>query len=1000
MKQPLPNQIPDLDLDFKQHKTLSFRALMQFRVHDILIVASLYDAFKLEEGGHITEMVFMEYHQLNLNNPPHVIRVSTAGEALEYLEHNRVDLVITMARLGDMDAEQFGEQVREKHPNLPIILLAADKRILEAAPDPNSPFEFVFAWVGTPSLLPAIIKVVEDKHNAERDILEGGVRCIIVVEDSPQYYSVFMSMIYREIIQHTQHMMRNEYTDALRLLRMRSRPKILLATTYEEGLAYFNKFQQQSLAVISDVRYPKAGVLDPNAGVSLLSMIHKTDRDLPVVLQSKDRKNRTKAQQINAYFLDKNSPRLVKDLREFVVKHCGFGNLVFSNRDGTPIDEVYDLKGLENALLKVPDQSVEYHARRNHFSNWLAARGYFQLADQIKPLHLENFDHVNELRKIITDLVRRERATQYQDKILDFVPETYDPAFRFVRFGTGSLGGKARGLAFVSTFLKRFEWHTKYPNVVVDIPHTSVVATDIFDQFIELNRIQSALADATSNAEIDAIFRTGQFPESFVADLRAYLEHHRVPLAVRSSSLLEDSLFQPFAGVYATFMLPNNALDVETRLNLVLDAVKLVYASTFHLESQQYMAATGNRPEDEKMAVIIQELVGAQYGDYFYPTISGIAQSYNFYPFKNMKREHGIANVALGLGRTVLLGHKSLSFCPRFPQILPQFLDARSAVKSSQNTFFALPLNSDRDPLADGERGNLECLPVQNAERDGTLEPITSVYDVKNNALMESPGGDGPRVISFANILHGNSFPLADILQNLLHYGRRGMGCEVEIEFAANVGLKTDAPTTFNILQIRPLLTYAQLTVLDPDDLKPEDVICRSGRCLGHGASYDIQDIIMVKPETFDVHATRDIAAEIAQLNKTLGKNRPYLLMGPGRWGTADPLLGIPVEWDDISSARAIVELGIPELFIEPSYGSHFFQNLTSLGVSYFTIPPAVYKTSIDWDWLFHQKPGQETNYLRHLPFKKPLPIRIDGRTGFGTIFKPGRNAYVKDAIT
>lgn len=985
------------DLDFKHHKTLSFRALMQFRVHDILIVASLYDAFKLEEGGHITEMVFMEYHQLKLNNPPHIIRVSTAGEALEYLEHNRVDLVITMARLGDMNAEEFGAQFNKRHPDIPLILLAADKRILEATPDPDSPFEFVFAWVGTPSLLPAIIKVVEDKHNAERDILEGSVRCIIVVEDSPQYYSVFMSMIYREIIQHTQHLMRNEYTDALRLLRMRSRPKILLATTYEEGLAYFKKYQQNALAVISDVRYPKGGVLDPNAGVSLLSLIHNTDGDLPIVLQSKDRKNRTKAQQMNGYFLDKNSPRLVKDLREFVVKHCGFGNLVFSSRDGTLIKEVSDLRGLEKALTKVPEQSIEYHARRNHFSNWLAARGYFRLADEIKPLHVSDFKHVDELRNVLIQMVSRERATQYQDKILDFVAETYDPAFRFVRIGTGSLGGKARGLAFISTFLRRFEWHTKYPNVAVDIPHTSVVATDIFDQFMEMNRIQPALPDAESNEEIDAVFRAGQFPESFVSDVRAYLEYHQVPLAVRSSSLLEDSLFQPFAGIYATFMVPNNAPDIDTRLNMVLNAIKLVYASTFHLESQSYMTATGNRPEDEKMAVIIQNLVGTRFGDYFYPTISGIAQSYNYYPFKNMKREHGIANVALGLGRTVVLGNKSLSFCPKFPKILPQFYDARSVLKNSQSTFFALPMNSERDPLADGERGNLELLSIQHAEKDGTLEPLTSVYDANDNTFVEAPDLKGPRVLTFANILKWDVFPLADILQNLLHYGRRGMGCEVEIEFAANVGMDQDAQTVFNILQIRPMLTYAQLTVLDPDTLNKKDVICHSDRCLGHGTTYDIRDIVLVKPEAFSVQETHEIASEIAKLNKSLNEKHHYLLMGPGRWGTADPFLGIPVSWDDISLARGIVEVGLPKLFIEPSFGSHFFQNLTTLGVSYFTIPPEDYETAIDWDWLYHLEAAEETKYLRHLRFKKPLPIRIDGRTGFGAVFKPGRQSDVND---
>ncbi len=968
--------------------TLSFRALMQFRVHEIMIVASLYDAFKLEEGGHITEMVFMEYHQLNLNNPPHVIRVSTAREALEYLKHHRVDMVITMSHLADLPVETFGRMVKKVSPEVPIILLAAGKRILEAVPLAESPFEFVFVWVGTPALLSAIIKVVEDKYNAERDILQGGVRALIVVEDSPQYYSIFLAMIYREIIQYTQRLMRSEYTDALRLLRMRSRPKILLATNYEQALAYFERYQQNTLAVISDVRYPRRGVLDGAAGISFLKTVHACDEDVPMVLQSKDRRNRTKARQINAYFLDKNSPRLVKDLREFVVKHCGFGNLIFTSRDGSAITEVSDLKGLEQALKVVPAQSIEYHARRNHFSNWLATRGYFQLADLIKPLRLADYPEIDVLRKVIIQMVARERQTQYQDKILDFVAETYDPAFRFVRFGNGSLGGKARGLAFISTFLRRFGWHTKYPHAVVDIPHTSVVATDIFDQFMELNQLQQILPAAQSNAEINKSFRAGHFPEEFVNDLRAYLEYHTVPLAVRSSSLLEDSLFQPFAGIYATFMLPNNDPVLENRLNLVLDAIKMVYASTFYLGSQNYMTATGNRPEDEKMAVIIQNLVGERYGDYFYPTLSGVAQSYNYYPFKSMRREHGIANVALGLGRMVVSGGKALSFCPKFPGVLPQFFDARSALKNTQNTFFALPMAGDRDPLAGGESGNLELLSIQHADADGVLEAVTSVYDANNGIFVEEPDLKGPRVITFANILKWKVFPLADILQNLLHYGRRGMGCEVEIEFAANVGMDTAAETVFNILQIRPMLTYSQLTILEPEKLHPDELICTSDRCLGHGTTHELRDMVIVKPEAFDIAKTRTIAGEIEKLNRSL--DRTYLLMGPGRWGTADPFLGIPVTWEEISLARAIVEVGLPDLFIEPSFGSHFFQNLISLGISYFTIPPDRFKKDIAWEWLNGETSVIETNYLRHLRFKKPLPVRIDGRTGYGAIFKPG----------
>lgn len=969
-----------------------FRDMMQNRVHEILLISSLYDAFKLEEDGRLGEMIFTEYQDMNLSNAPRITRVSTGEHALRKLRARHYDLVITMTRISDMDPFELGRRVKKRHESIPVIMLASNRREYTWAVqrvEDQTGIDRAFIWHGDSSIFTAIVKFIEDRMNAPRDILKGGARAIIVVEDSPRFYSIFLPMLYGIIITTTHKLMKEEYNDELRLLRMRSRPKILLASSYEEALGLYDDYKSHLLAVISDVRFPKNGVMDEEAGEKFIRIVSEKSPSTPVIMQSMEDHEKT-AKNLGAYYLDKNSPQLLQSLQEFVKRHCGFGDLDFTTRDGKTIAKVRHLTALTEALNSVPFQSIEYHARRDHFSNWLAVRGHFDLADFLKPLNLESFKDKEEFRRLLIETIADYTDASQFDKISYFNPDNYNPRMIATRIGKGSVGGKARGLAFLAAHLKRFDFSKEYHEIEVSVPQFLVIATDVYDRFLQVNNLRVKALESGTNEEIDELFRTAVFPGNFADQLHAYLSHHTSPLAVRSSSLLEDSLFQPFAGVYSTYMLPNSAPSLDTRVFQLLEALKLVYASCFYPEAIAYLKSTGNRPEDEKMAVAIQHLSGKQYDEYYYPNFSGVIQTLNYYPQGAMKREEGLVTMALGLGRTVVNGERALKFSPTRPNILPQFFDEHSIMKNSQNHFYALMMQDHDSTLKSGESSNLAKLDLKVAEQHGTLDHIASVYSIQDKRFRESLFEQGPRVITFANIIKYNSFPLTSLLKDLMDFGKLGMGCEVEMEFAINLAPNEDYKAELSILQIRPMVTFERPRVVTVDQAQASDRLFYSEICLGNGDNIKIQDLVYVDLEKFDILESRAIAQEIMEINKSFSPEQAYLLVGPGRWGTADPLLGIPVAWNYISNARSIVELGLPELYVDPSFGSHFFQNITSLGISYFTIPPQRLEAGMNKHWFETQEAANATKYLKHFHFNEPFIIQVDGTKGEGSIWRPG----------
>ena len=969
-----------------------FRDMMQTRVHEILLISSLYDAFKLEEDGRLGEMIFTEYQDMNLTSAPRITRVSTADHALRKLRVRHYDLVITMTRISDTNPFELGRRVKNKYPSIPVIMLASNQREYEWAMsrfDNTEGIDRAFIWYGDSSIFTAIVKYIEDGRNAARDILKGGARAIIVVEDSPRFYSVFLPMLYSVIISTTHKLMKQEYTDELRLYRMRSRPKILLATNFEEALELYRQYKNNLLAVISDVRYPKDGVLDPKAGVKFIKIVQKKNPTMPIIMQSMEPDNEYTAAKLGAYFIEKNSPHLIQSLQDFVMRHCGFGHLDFTTREGKTIAKVRHLNALLATLNSVPIQSIEYHARRDHFSNWLAVRGHFALADFLKPLNFEAFEDPEDFRKIIIDAITAQRQNLSFDNIGYFNADTYDPMMKATRIGRGSIGGKARGLAFLTAHMDRFDFSEEYPEIKVDIPHFAVIATDIFDRFLEVNNLRMKALSASSNAEIDELFKKAVFPGTFTDQLHAYLGYHAEPLAVRSSSLLEDSLFQPFAGIYNTYMLPNCAPALEIRVFQLLEAIKLVYASGFHKEAIAYLKSTGNRPEDEKMAVVIQHLSGQRHGDHFYPHMSGVIQTLNYYPQGAMQRDEGLVTMALGLGRTVVNGERALKFSPKRPNIIPQFFNEETILKNSQSHFYALEMTRCNLPLTGDEGSNLEKLNLKVAEEHGTLDQLASVYSFQDGRFRESLFEAGPRIITFANILKWKTLPLADLLGDLMEFGKLGMGCEVEMEFAVNLRESFGGKAELSILQIRPMVTFERPHVVNLVETKKGVELFQSDICLGNGDNIEIRDLIYINLEGFNIMESLEIAEEIRVLNRQFSPERNYLLVGPGRWGTADPNLGIPVSWNYISNARSIVEVGLPGLYVDPSFGSHFFQNITSLGISYFTIPPLQLEEKMNLSWFKTQKATQETPHLKHFHFEHPFVIQVDGLKGQGHIWRP-----------
>jgi CheY-like chemotaxis protein len=970
---------------------LDFQDLMLHRIYEILLVASPYDAYILEEDGRLTEQVLHEYLGMNFSYAPRVWRADSGSAALNLITKRKFDLIISMMRITDMDPLTFGSRIKKMYPKKPVILLAFDESEIKQLPDPipKKSIDKIFIWSGDASVFPAIIKYIEDKANAERDITKGDVRAIIFIEDNPRDYSVILPMIYREIMYHTKQLVSKSLNDAHRMLHLRGRPKIFLVSTYEDAQKYYRRYHSNILGVISDIRFPRNGKLDPRAGIKFSRYARKIEPSMPIMLQSSAAEHAVEAEKIHTRFLHKQSITLLQELREFILENFGFGDFVFRLKNGKQIARAENLEELVSKLKIIPEESLVYHASSNHFSNWLAARGEFDLASVLRPLQLNDFESVEAMREYLIQAINRTLENRTTGSVIDYRRELETVATKFIRLSSGSLGGKARGLAFLNSIIARSGLQEKFPGVNIRIPQIAVIGTDEFEKFMDKYNLWDKVLMTKSNEEVDELFLKGDLSLELTNALRKFLTEVHFPLAVRSSSLLEDSQYQPLAGVYATYMLPNSATFPEVRLRQLTEAIIRVYASTYYQESKSLIESSVHRLEEERMAVIIMELVGQKYDHRFYPTLSGIAQSINYYPVSYMKREEGIATIALGLGRIVVEGGKALRFSPHYPGILPQYYSIKATLNNSQNHFYALNLDPKIDPLKNGEKGNLHSYGLEVAEQDGALTWAASVVCSDDNIIRDSLRYKGPRVITFAPVLKWNTFPLADLLVELLDLGSKALGCPVEIEFAANLYNERGKKPEFYLLQIKPMVIASQNLEHELGSIKEEEVFCRSTTALGNGTIEGIRDIIVVDPERFDAVHSHEIAEDIEAFNQNLHYNHPYILIGPGRWGSADPWLGIPVNWRHISGARIIVEVGRRDFPVDPSFGSHFFQNVTSMRIGYFTVDHKSMEDCIDLDWLKNQPTMEQRGLTRWVRLEQPLFVRIDGKTGHGIILKP-----------
>jgi CheY-like chemotaxis protein len=975
----------------------SFQRLMHFKIRDILLVASLYDNYLFEEDGRLYELIRQEFQVLNLSQPPEITHVTSAAEAIDLLQtEEHFDLIITTLHIEDMNVVRFAQKVRQSGNNVPIVLLAYDnreRRELVNSYD-TSIFERIFIWQGDYRLLIAIIKHIEDRRNVESDTLSVGLQSIILIEDNVSFYSSYLPLIYTEIHLQSQRLISEGLNLSHRFLRMRARPKILLCTSYEEALAYFEQYQDFILGIISDVNFKHNGVKDPEGGFTFAKMVRSRHEDIPILLQSSNADFAEKAREIGLAFLQKGSPRLLHDLRKFMMAHFGFGDFIFRTPDGKEVGRANNLKTLEEQLHHVPDESILFHAERNHFSNWLKARTEFWLAHMLRPHKVSDFASVVELRNELIRALHQYQEIRQRGVITEFNKETFDPANSFARVGSGSLGGKGRGLGFINTLISNYNLRDKYPDTEIAVPSAIVVATDVFDRFLSENHMESFALSSTDEVEVQRRFlEAPRFPQDIASKLRDFLEIMHEPLAVRSSSLLEDSQYQPFAGVYQTFMIPNNDPDTDVRLSELLRSIKLVFASTFSKRAKDYMKATSYRLEEEKMAVIIQRMVGARHHDRFYPAFAGVAKSYNFYPVPPQKSTDGIVQVALGLGKTVVDGGNSVRFSPRYPRHLLQFFSTLETIRNAQQDFLALNLARGHDGDANrSPEAFVEQYDLSKAEEDQTLFYVGSTYSPENDSVYDGVSREGKRVVTFAPILKHRIFPLAEILELILDMGTWGMGTQVEIEFAVNMNVPPGKPKEFALLQIRPLVLSLEMEELEVDSVGQEDLICQSQQVLGNGVIKDIHDIVVVDIQQFERSRAKDVAAEVSLFNTDLiARKRPYVLIGVGRWGSLDPWLGIPVTWDQIAGASVIVESGFKDFNVTPSQGSHFFQNITSFRVGYFTVNSFTRLGYIDWDWLRQQPAAEELRFTRHLQFDEPIVAKINGRKNIGIILKPGR---------
>lgn len=980
---------------------------MKYRIHKILLVCCSYDGYILEEDGHIESQINQEYLDLNMSNPPSFTRVSSTREALEALaEDDSYDFILTMYNVGEPDVFTFAKLAKERHPQIPIALLTSFSKDIyrRLGEQDRSGLDYIFCWHGNTDLIIAIIKLVEDKMNAEEDISVGGVQAILLVEDSIRFYSTYLPELYKLILLQNTEFLKDAFNEQQQVLRKRARPKILLARCYEEAVELYDRYKQNLLGVISDVgfvlhREDPAESEKPDAGIDLCRRIKNDNPLMPVLLQSSQTAFSEQAEALGAGFIAKNSKTLLSQLHDYIDREFAFGDFVFEDpATGEEIGRARDLAQMQEMIASIPDEAFEYHTSQNHLSKWLYSRGLFPLAASIRQYNKSHFTSVEEHRRVLVNLIRDYRTLLGQGVVARFDAETYSDAIAFARIGEGSLGGKARGLAFMNSMLIKYRQYDKHEGVRIMIPRSVVIATEYFDEFIRMNGLQYVVSQEFSDEEILSEFVSSYVPPRLQQELKAYIRTVRTPLAVRSSSKLEDSHYQPFAGIYSTYMIPFTKNE-DQMLRLLLRAVKSVYASVYFAASRAYIQTSQNLISEEKMAVIIQEVCGTEQDGLYFPTCSGVARSINYYPIGDERPEDGVCNVAMGLGKLVVDGGRTLRFSPRYPQKVLQTSTPELALRDTQNEVLALSLSPEEFRTSIDDAVNLHRLNVREIDGMRNARFVCSVWDRENERISDSPFDRGRKVITFNNILKYNTFPLAEIVSDILRMGTEEMRCPVEVEFAVNMDVPAGQQQIFNLLQIRPIIDNQDNRPIDWSSETPDHALIYGEQALGIGRMNDISDIVYVKTPMFDSLATEKIADELLALNARMrDEQRTYILVGPGRWGSSDPFLGVPVKWTHISEAKVIVECGIERFDVEPSQGTHFFQNVTSLGVGYLTINPFRGDGIFREDLLDARQALYEGTYLRHVRFDRPLWVCVDGRSNRGMVREtaPGEEEHKK----
>ncbi len=970
----------------------SFNLMMKRRIYQILLISSTYDSFMLEEDGRIDETIFMEYVSLNLRYPPQFIKVTSEKEAFEVLEDKSIELVISMLNIEQADTFDLAMQIKNKYPRIPIVVLTPFSREvnIKLAEKNLIAIDYVFSWLGNADILLAIIKLIEDKMNMPSDVKQG-VQAIMLVEDSIRFYSSYLPNMYKIMLKQSKTFMTEGLNEHNKMLRMRGRCKILLATNYEEAVNLWEKYKYNLLGIITDISFPRQGDTDKEAGIRFVEKVRAEDEFMPVLFQSTDEEYEELAKKMGTGFLNKNSKTLALELRNYINEHFSFGDFLFIDpRSGREITRAIDLKDLQDKIFEIPDDSLKYHMQRNHFSKWLNARALFPIAEMFREVSFSEFADMDEAKRYIFEGITAFRINKAKGVIADFDREKYDEYLQFARIGEGSIGGKARGLAFLDSLIKRNRLSYKYPDVVISIPRTVVIGTDIFDEFMEENNLHEIALSDRSDSEILARFIKARLPYRIHEDLYAFVSCVNTPIAIRSSSLLEDSHYQPFAGIYSTYMIPNIRSNERLMIETLTEAIKMVYASVYFKDSKSYMTATLNMIDEEKMGVVLQEVIGTQYNERFYPAISGVARSINFYPIAPEKPEDGIANIAFGLGKYIVDGGNGLRFSPKYPKKILQLSTPELALSETQKFFFALDLKPESFSPDTDDTINLLKLKIKDAENDPSLKIVASTFDYDSHQLKEGIMHTGKRLITFSPQLTHGTFPLAEILQEVLEIGQREMNKPVEIEFAVNLDSPPGEPKVFSLLQIRPIAGRDQTIHIDEEKVTHDNTILISTTALGNGIIKDLHDVVYVKPAAWDASKTQEIALRLEKRNDWFqAEKKYYVLVGPGRWGSSDPWLGVPVRWPQISNSRVIVESGLDKYRIDPSQGTHFFQNLTSFRVGYFTINPYINEGFYNLDFLNDQPALFEDEYIRHVSFEKPIRIEIDGKRNYGVVFKP-----------